>query len=224
MRVLIVEDDADISQVLVRGLGEEGFAVDLARDGEDGAFKAANPAYDVIVLDLMLPKADGLTVLRGLRAAGLTTPVLVLTARDAVADRIRGLDAGADDYLVKPFAFGEFLARVRALYRRVRRAFDPVLRVGPLTLDQATRRVRWGATLVDLSAREFAILQVFMQHPDEVLSRTRIYEQVWNETMELTSNVIDVHINQIRKKLARVGAEEVLTTVRGAGYRLEGTP
>jgi two-component system OmpR family response regulator len=221
MRVLIVEDDPDISEVLVRGLNEEGIAVDLARDGEDGAFKAANPVYEVIVLDLLLPKADGLTVLRGLRAAGMTTPVLVLTARDAVADRIRGLDAGADDYLVKPFAFGEFLARVRALVRRVRRDFDPVLRVGPLTLDQTTRRVRWGPALVDLSAREFAILHILMQHPDEVLSRTRIYEQVWNETMEIMSNVIDVHINQIRKKLARAGADSIITTVRGAGYRLE---
>jgi len=143
MRVLIVEDDPDISQVLQRGLTEEGCAVDLARDGEDGAFKAANPAYDVIVLDLLLPKVDGLTVLRGMRAAGLMTPVLVLTARDAVADRIRGLDAGADDYLVKPFAFGEFLARIRALRRRVRRDFDPLLRAGQLTLDQTTRRVRW---------------------------------------------------------------------------------
>jgi two-component system OmpR family response regulator len=207
--------------MLTRGLTEEGFVVDVARDGEDGAHKAANPVYNVIVLDLMLPKVDGLTVLRGLRACGRTTPVLVLTAKDAVADRIRGLDAGADDYLVKPFAFGEFLARVRALVRRVRRDFDPVLRVGPLSLDQTTRRVRWDQALVDLSAREFAILQILMQHPDEVLSRTRIYEQVWNETMEIMSNVIDVHVNQIRKKLARAGAGNVIATVRGAGYRLE---
>jgi DNA-binding response OmpR family regulator len=221
MRVLIVEDDPDISQVLARGLGEEGFVVDLARDGEDGAFKADNPNYDVIVLDLLLPKVDGLAVLRGLRSTGLTTPVLILTARDAVADRIRGLDAGADDYLVKPFAFGELLARVRALQRRVRRDFNPVLRAGPLSLDQTTRRVRWGQRVVDLSAREYAILSLLMQHPDEVLSRTRIYEQVWNETMEIMSNVIDVHINQIRKKLARAGAADVITTVRGAGYRLE---
>jgi two-component system OmpR family response regulator len=221
MRVLIVEDDLDISQMLTRGLTEEGFAVDVARDGAEGAHKAAQPVYDVIVLDLMLPQIDGLAVLRGLRGRGQTTPVLVLTARDAIADRIRGLDAGADDYLVKPFAFGELLARVRALMRRARGEFDPVVRVGPLSLDQSTRRVRWDQTLVDLSAREFAILQILMQHPDEVLSRTRIYEQVWNETPEIVSNVIDVHVNQIRKKLARAGAGNVISTVRGAGYRLE---
>jgi two-component system OmpR family response regulator len=221
MRVLIIEDDLDISQMLTRGLTEEGFVVDVARDGEDGAHKAASPVYDAIILDLMLPKLDGLTVLRGLRAVGRMTPVLVLTAKDAIADRIRGLDAGADDYLVKPFAFGELLARVRALTRRVRHEFDPVLRVGPLTLDQSTRRVRWDQKLVDLSAREFAILQLLMRHPDEVLSRTRIYEQVWNETMEIMSNVIDVHVNQIRKKLARAGAGNVIATVRGSGYRLE---
>lgn len=222
MRLLVIEDDAAIRGFLVRGLTEEGFAVDQSRDGEDGRFKAADPAYDLVILDLMLPKVDGLTLLRELRAQGVSTPVLVLTARDAVTERIRGLDTGADDYLVKPFAFEELLARIRALLRRPRHGFDPVLRVGPLTLDRLTRLVRWHEAKVDLSVREFAILEYLMEHAGEVVSRTRIYEHVWNEQMDLTSNVIDVHIKEIRRKLARVGAEEVIGTVRGAGYRLEG--
>ena len=221
MRVLVVEDDASIRSVLVRGLTEEGFAVDQAADGENGLAKASDPAYDLVILDLVLPKKDGLAVLRGLRSKEITTPVLILTARDAVPDRIRGLDDGADDYLVKPFAFEELLARIRALLRRSRRVFDPVLRVGPLVLDRSTRRVAWNQVNVDLSNREFAILEYLMQHPGEVLSRTRIYEHVWNEQLEAMSNVIDVHVKQIRRKLARAGAETVIGTVRGAGYRLE---
>lgn len=221
MRVLVVEDDASIRSVLVRGLTEEGFAVDEAADGEVGLSKAADPAYDLVILDLVLPKRDGLAVLRGLRSQEVATPVLILTARDAVPDRIRGLDQGADDYLVKPFAFDELLARVRALLRRSRRVFDPVLRVGPLVLDRACRRVSWNDADIALSNREFSILEYLMQHPGEVLSRTRIYEHVWNEQMEAMSNVIDVHVKQIRRKLGRAGAETVIGTVRGAGYRLE---
>jgi DNA-binding response OmpR family regulator len=221
MRLLVVEDDAAIRGVLTRGLTEEGFAVDQAVDGQEGAFKACDPAYDLIVLDLMLPKKDGLTLLRELRAQGIRTPVLVLTARDAVPDRIRGLDDGADDYLVKPFAFDELLARVRALLRRLQHTFDPVLRSGPLVLDRSTRRVSANGQDLDLSNREFSILEYLMQHPGEVLSRTRIYEHVWNEQMEIMSNVIDVHIKEIRRKLARTGATAVISTVRGVGYRLE---
>lgn len=221
MRLLVVEDDASIRGVLVRGLTEEGFAVDQAVDGEEGWFKASDPAYDLIVLDLMLPKRGGLTLLRELRSQGIRTPVLVLTARDAVPDRIRGLDHGADDYLIKPFAFDELLARVRALLRRLQRRFDPILRVGALALDRSTRRVSWKGQDVDLSSREFSILEYLMQHPGEVLSRTRIYEHVWNEQMEIVSNVIDVHIKEIRRKLARAGGTAVISTVRGAGYRLE---
>jgi len=221
MRVLVVEDDASIRSVLVRGLTEEGFAVDQAADGEVGLAKALDPAYDLIILDLVLPKRDGLSLLRWLRSQEIATPVLILTARDAVPDRIRGLDVGADDYLIKPFAFEELLARIRALLRRSRRVFDPVLRVGPLVLDRATRRVAWNDANIELSNREFSILEYMMQHPGEVLSRTRIYEHVWNEQMEAMSNVIDVHVKQIRRKLARAGAETVIGTVRGAGYRLE---
>jgi len=221
MRVLVVEDDASIRSVLVRGLTEEGFAVDQAADGEVGLAKALDPAYDLIILDLVLPKRDGLSLLRWLRSQEIATPVLILTARDAVPDRIRGLDVGADDYLIKPFAFEELLARIRALLRRSRRVFDPVLRVGPLVLDRAARRVAWNDANIELSNREFSILEYMMQHPGEVLSRTRIYEHVWNEQMEAMSNVIDVHVKQIRRKLARAGAETVIGTVRGAGYRLE---
>ena len=221
MRVLVVEDDASIRSVLVRGLTEEGFAVDQAADGEDGLCKAPDPAYDLIVLDLILPKRDGLSLLRQLRSQGITTPVLILTARDAVSERIRGLDGGADDYLIKPFAFEELLARMRALLRRSRRVFDPVLRAGPLVLDRSTRRVSWNDANVELSNREFSILEYLMQHRGEVLSRTRIYEHVWNEQMEFVSNVIDVHIKEIRRKLGRVGGRDIIGTVRGAGYRLE---
>jgi DNA-binding response OmpR family regulator len=224
MRVLVIEDDAAIRGFLVRGLTEEGFAVDQAADGEDGRFKATDPVYDLILLDMMLPKIDGLSLLRDVRSQGITTPVLVLTARDAIPDRIHGLDSGADDYLVKPFNFDELLAHIRALLRRARRGFDPILRVGPLTLDRAARRVRWQETSIDLSAREFAILEYLMQHPGEVLSRTRIYEHVWNEQMELMSNVIDVYVKAIRRKLAQAGGTQVIGTIRGVGYRLEAVP
>lgn len=221
MRILVVEDDASIRSVLVRGLTEEGFAVDQAADGEEGLRKASDPAYDLVILDLVLPKKDGRAVLRQLRSQEVSTAVLILTARDAVPDRIRGLDDGADDYLVKPFAFEELLARIRALLRRSRRVFDPILRVGPLGLDRSTRLVSWDNASIELSNREFAVLEYLMQHPGEVLSRTRIYEHVWNEQMEAMSNVIDVHIRQIRRKLARVGGNAVIGTVRGVGYRLE---
>lgn len=221
MRVLVVEDDAAIRSFLVRGLTEEGFAVDEAPDGEEGRFKAADPAYDLIILDLMLPKVSGLSVLQGLRGQGKTVPVLVLTARDAVSDRILGLDSGADDYLVKPFSYEELLARVRALLRRAHRGFEPVLKIGPLTLDRLSHQVMANGTKIDLSGREFAILAYFMQHPGEVLSRSRIYEHVWNEQMEVMSNAIDVHIKQIRRKLARAGNTPLITTIRGVGYRLE---
>jgi DNA-binding response OmpR family regulator len=221
MRVFVVEDDEAIRGFLVRGLTEEGFAVDSASDGDSGGFQAADPAYDLIILDLMLPGKNGVAVLRELRSRGITTPVLVLTARDAVADRILGLDSGADDYLVKPFAFDELLARIRAVLRRPRQSFDPILRLGPLSIDRLARRVRCNDTPVELAAREFAVLEYLLQHPGEVLSRTRIYEHVWNDQMDVASNVIDVHIKEIRQKLARAGCEGLITTVRGVGYRAE---
>jgi len=224
MRLLLVEDDARIRSFLVRGLIEEGFAVDIAVDGEEGAFKASDPAYDLIVLDLMLPGRDGWEILKSLQGRADRPPVLVLTAKDDVADRVRGLDAGADDYLVKPFSFDELLARLRALLRRPRQPADWVLRVGGLAVDRATRRVRWGDRKVELSAREFQVLEYLAQHPGHVLSRTRLYEHVWNEQMEPMSNTLDVHVKEIRRKLAAAGATRVITTVRGAGYRLETDP
>ena len=224
MRLLLIEDDTRISHFLVRGLSEEGFAVDTAADGEDGAFKAGDSAYDVIILDVMLPKKDGWEILRSLQGRAQRPPVLVLTAKDDVADRVRGLDAGADDYLVKPFSFDELLARLRALLRRPRQNVDWVLRVGRLVVDRATRRVRWDDRKVELSSREFQVLEYLAQHPGHVLSRTRLYEHVWNEQMEPMSNTIDVHVKEIRRKLAAVGATRVISTVRGAGYRLEPEP
>jgi len=224
MRLLIVEDDARIRNFLVRGLSEEGFAVDTAADGIDGAFKSGDPAYDLIILDVMLPGKDGWEILRSLQGRPERPPVLVLTAKDDVADRVRGLDGGADDYLVKPFSFDELLARLRALLRRPRQNTNWVLRIGPLTVDRAARRVRWAERKVDLSAREFSILEYLAQHPGHVVTRTRVYEHVWNEQMEPMSNTIDVHVKEIRRKLAAAGGTKVIATVRGAGYRLEQEP
>ena len=224
MRLLVVEDDVRIRSVLLRGLSEEGFAVDTASDGEDGAFKATEIPYDLIVLDVLLPRKDGWTILRELQGRADRPPILILTARDDVADRVRGLDAGADDYLVKPFRFEELLARIRALLRRARPQVDWVLRVGALAVDRATRSVHWEGRRVELSAREFAVLEYLAQHPGHVLTRTRVYEHVWNEHMEPMSNTIDVHVKEIRRKLAAEGAREVIATIRGAGYRLVGEP
>jgi len=222
MKVLVVEDDAAIRKFLVRGLTEEGLTVDEASDGIEGLAKASKPEYDVMLLDLMLPNQDGLTVLRKLRATGSTIPVLVLTARDAVADRIAGLDCGADDYLIKPFAFGELLARIRSLLRRARKAPAAVLQAGSLTLDRIARTVLWKDVPVELSGREFSILEHLMQHPGDAINRMRIYQAVWNEPMLGFSNTVDVHIKEIRRKLADAGAgRDIIVTVRGVGFRLE---
>ncbi len=215
----MVEDDAAIARFLIRGLGEEGFAVDHAADGEDGLFKAQESVYDCVVLDLSLPRKDGLMVLRDLRAAGVQTPVLVLTARDAVSERVRGLDAGADDYQTKPFSFEELLARVRAVMRR-RLAASPVVQVGQLRVDRPARIVWFDSKRIELSAREFAVLDFLAQRAGEVVSRTRLFESVWGEHFEPGSNTIDVHIKEIRRKLSAAGAAGVIETVRGAGYRL----
>ncbi len=223
MRVLVVEDDPAIRGFLVRGLSEEGHAVDTAADGDEAELKVRDPAYACIILDLTLPGKDGLVLLRELRRRGIETPVLVLTARDAASDRISGLDTGADDYLVKPFAFDELLARMRAVTRR-RVPSATVIRLGALCIDRPARGVTWDGTRIDLSAREYAILELLAQHAGNVLGRTRIHEHVWNEHMEPASNTIDVHIKQIRRKLAAAGAASVIETVRGAGYRLQVAP
>jgi len=216
MRVLVVEDDPKLAALLGRGLREEGVATDVTGRGEDALWMAGSTDYDALVLDVMLPGIDGFEACERLRADGVTAPVLMLTARDAVDDRIAGLDRGADDYLVKPFAFGELLARLRALARRGPVARPAVLEVGSLRLDPATRRVWRGQAEIDLTQREFSLFEAFMRRPGEALSRFELLEAAWDGAYENRSNVIDVYVGYLRQKLGRTSIE----TVRGHGYRL----
>jgi heavy metal response regulator len=220
LRILLVEDEPGIAQFVRQGLGEAGYAVDVAGDGEEGRAYAQAAEYDVIVLDILLPKMDGLQLLRELRAEGIRTPVLLLTACDAVEERVQGLDAGADDYLVKPFAFSELLARIRALLRRPPLQSDTILRVGDLEMDTARREVRRAGRLIELSAREFALLECLMRHRNQVLTRTQIAEHVWNFDFYNESNVVDVYIGYLRRKVDRGFSGQLIHTVRGVGYAL----
>jgi two-component system OmpR family response regulator len=220
VRILIVEDEVKLAALLRRGLTEEAHAADVAATGEEALWKAQATEYDAIVLDLMLPGIDGLEVCRRLRADGVWSPVLMLTARDALEDRIGGLDAGADDYLTKPFAFAELLARLRALARRGTPERPPVIKVGDLTLDPATHRVRRGDVEIELSPKEFALLETFMRRPERVLSRFELLEHAWDYDYEHRSNVIDVYVRYLREKIDRPFGRDSLETVRGAGYRL----
>ena len=224
MRVLVVEDEVKMAGLLKRGLEEEGYAVDMSGTGHDALWLASENPYDAVVLDIMLPDIDGFEVCRRLRAAGRWSPVLMLTARDAVPDRVSGLDAGADDYLTKPFSFAELLARLRALLRRGATERPPFLAVGDLTLDPATRRVSRAGAPVELTAKEFALLEYFMRHPGEVLSRSRLIEHVWDFAYEGDSNVVDVYVRYVREKVDRPFGSDSLETVRGAGYRLKEEP
>ncbi|WP_441249572.1 winged helix-turn-helix domain-containing protein [Kitasatospora sp. McL0602] len=217
MRVLVLEDDPELGPVIVRGLREAGFAVDFAADLADADFKLAVNSYDCLVADRTLPDGDALTLLAAQRKAGSTLPVLLLTALDAVTDRVAGFEHGADDYLVKPFAFAELSARVRALSRRGQPARLPELRVGDLELDLPRRRVRRDGVLLTLTAKEFSVLEVLMLRADEVVTRTELVERCWDEQAEPLSNVVDVLIGQLRRKL---GPPELITTVRGVGYRI----
>jgi two-component system, OmpR family, response regulator len=221
VRVLVVEDEVKLAGLIRRGLREEGVLADVAIKGEDALWMAEATAYDVLVLDLMLPGIDGFETCRRLRGDGVRTPILMLTARDAVEDRIAGLDTGADDYLAKPFDFGELLARLRALARRGPAEHGPLLRVGDLELDPAARRVRRGGTEIPLSTKEFQLLEVFMRHPGEVLSRFQLLEGAWDTEYEHRSNVIDVYVRYLREKVDRPFGVATLETVRGAGYRLK---
>jgi two-component system OmpR family response regulator len=220
MRVLVVEDEPRMSAMLQRGLAEDGYAVDVSTDGLEAVWQATEVDYDAIVLDLMLPGIDGLEVCRRLRAGNRWAPVLILTARSGVADRVRGLDGGADDYLPKPFKFSELLARLRALIRRGSPARPSVLTAGSLRLDPALRAAWRGETLLTLSAKEFALLELFLRHTDEVLTRTMILEHVWDFAYEGVSNVVDQYVAYLRRKIDRPFGIEQLETVRGAGYRL----
>ena len=220
MRVLVVEDDVKMAALLRRGLVEEGLSADVARTGDDALWMAAATEHDAIVLDVMLPGADGFEVCRRLREGGRWAPVIMLTARDVVEDRVTGLDAGADDYLTKPFSFAELLARLRALARRPPLERPTVIEVGDLRLDPATRQVWRDGTEIDLSAKEFALLETFMRRPGEVLSRYQLLEHCWDYGYENRSNVVDVYVRYLREKVDRPFGRSSLETVRGAGYRL----
>jgi DNA-binding response OmpR family regulator len=220
MRVLVVEDESDIAQFIRQGLSEAGYAVDVACDGRAGLDHALVVEYDLVVLDILLPKIDGLQLLRQLRQQSVKSPVLLLTALDAIEDGVQGLDAGADDYLVKPFAFSELLARVRALLRRPPLQMNTVFQVGDLVMDVARREVRQAGKLIELSQREFMLLEYLMRHPDQVLTRTQIAEHVWNFDFYNDSNVVDVYIGYLRRKITRMGGTCLIQTIRGMGYRL----
>jgi two-component system OmpR family response regulator len=220
MRVLVVEDELQMASLIRHGLLKEGLSVDVAASGEDSLWMVGAVDYDAIVLDVMLPGVDGFETCRQIRGKGVRSPVLMLTARDSVEDRVAGLDSGADDYLVKPFAFAELLARLRALARRGPLERASVLEVGDLRLDPATRRVWRGAVPIHLSAKEFALLETFMRRPDEVLSRMHLLEHAWDFAYENRSNVVDVYIGHLRNKIDEPFGRRSLETVRGAGYRL----
>jgi two-component system OmpR family response regulator len=220
MRVLIVEDDLKMARLVLRGLREEGVAADIAAKGEDALWAAASTEYDALVLDVMLPGIDGFETCRRLRAEGVWTPVLMLTARDAVEDRVKGLDTGADDYLVKPFSFSELLARLRALVRRGPVERPTVLEAGDLRLDPATHQVWRGKEPIELSQKEFSLLETLMRRPGEVLSRLQLLEHGWDYDYENRSNVVDVYIRYLREKIDRPFGVKSIETVRGVGYRL----
>ena len=225
MRILVVEDERKVANFVRQGLEEEGHAVDVAAEGAAALdLGLADPPYDLIVLDVMLPKRDGFAVVRSLREHGIATPVLMLTARDAVADKVAGLDAGADDYLAKPFAFEEFLARVRALLRRGGDHRTATLKVDDLTLDPVGREVKRGARRITLTPREYALLDYFMRNAGRVLTRPMLAQHVWGADFDIESNLIDVYVGYLRRKIDSDGQRPLLHTVRGVGYVLKADP
>jgi two-component system OmpR family response regulator len=220
MRVLVVEDDPKMAGLIRRGLGEDGFVVDVAGSGEDAQWMAGSTTYDAVVLDVMLPGIDGFETCRRLRGDGVWASVLMLTARDAIEDRVAGLDGGADDYLTKPFSLAELAARLRALARRGRVGRSPVLEVGELRLDPAAHRVWRGEDEISLSAKELVLLEAFMRRPGEVLSRYSLLERAWDYEYENRSNVVDVYVRYLRRKIDQPFGTDSIETVRGVGYRL----
>jgi len=224
MRVLLVEDERQIADFVARGLTEHGYSVDVAYDGDEAVYWPDVAQFDIIILDVMLPVRDGVEVCRVLRAKGVRSPILMLTARDAIEDRVTGLDSGADDYLVKPFAFAELLARIRALSRREPALTGTVLEIGDLRLDTAARAVQRAEVLLELTAKEFSLLEYLLRHPNQVLSRTMIAEHVWNYDFDSATNVIDVHIKNLRRKIDDGSPLKLIQTVRGAAYRVSDRP
>jgi heavy metal response regulator len=224
VRILVVEDERRIAAFIKQGLEEENYAVDVAYDGVEALDWASTVNYDLILLDVLLPHKDGIEVCRELRAQGCGVPILMLTARDTVADRVRGLDSGADDYLVKPFAFQELLARMRALLRRGSETKVTRLQVGDLVLDTLTRQATRGERTVELSAREYALLEFLMRHPGHVLSRTQIVDHVWSYDFYTASNIVDVYVGYLRRKIDDGFEIKLIQTVRGMGYKIEAGP
>ena len=220
MRILIVEDEQNLARIIQRGLTEEGYAVDTAFTGEDGEMLAESIPYDIILLDIMLPGKDGIEVCRSLRQKKIKTPILMLTAKDSIGDRVKGLDSGADDYLVKPFAFEELYARVRALLRREENLLPQKLQVGDLVMDAGTRQVMRGDRKIELTGKEFAILEFLMRHPNLVITRVMLEQHIWNLELDSTSNLVDVFIRRLRKKIDEGEKKSLIQTVKGAGYRL----
>jgi DNA-binding response OmpR family regulator len=221
MRILVVEDEKHLASIIKRGLQEQGYAVDVAYDGDDGQYYAENTPYDLILLDIMLPKKDGLQVCRELRMKKMTTPILILTARDKVQDRVQGLDCGADDYVVKPFAFPELLARIRAMLRRDTNVKTPQIQAGDLTLDPVTRQVKRGNREITLTAKEYTLLDFFMRHPNMLITRTMLEQHAWDYEFDSGSNLIDVYVRRLRNKIDIKGKDSFIETSRGAGYRLK---
>ena len=220
MRVLVVEDEQKINRTICQALREESYAVDAAYDGEEGEQLADLNDYDLIILDIMLPKKDGLEICTEIRHRGNPTPILLLTAKDSYEDRVQGLDSGADDYLVKPFHMGELMARVRALLRREAVVKSTRLQVADLALDTSSHRVTRGDTPIELTSKEYAMLEYFMRHPDQVLTRTMINEHVWDDEFDSFSNIIEVYIRRLRRKIDDNSAVKLLHTIRGSGYLL----
>ncbi len=221
MRILVVEDEKDLARIIRQGLEEEGYVVDAAHDGEEGLYMAEHFPLDAIVLDIALPVMDGLTLLGRIRKKGNMTPVILLTARDAILDKIKGLDAGADDYLTKPFVFGELVARIRSLLRRKAAVKEAVVRIADIEINTASHEVRRAGKAIALSAREYALLEYLAYRKGSVVTRTEIVEHIYNEDAEMDSNVVDVYINYLRNKVDKDFGKKLIHTVRGAGYMLK---
>ncbi len=221
MRILVIEDDQKVAGFIRKGLTEEHYAVDVVHDGEDGVFWGAENEYDLILLDIMLPKKDGRSVCRELRAKGIVTPIMMLTAKDTIADKVKGLDVGADDYLAKPFAFDELLARIRALLRRSQEYKTATLKAADLELDPAVRKVTRAGREINLTGKEYALLEYLLRNKNLVITETRIVEHVWDMNYEPGTNVVNVYIHHLRSKIDKGFAQKLLRTVRGSGYILQ---